>query len=151
MLEAAVTETPGLVVDPREIERSGPSFTVDTLRSLREELPGNSLCLLLGGDAFNGFPGWHRPGEILQLANIAILRRPAQTVSDNVRPLYEARRVDRLDPAMSGQVVDCPVTQLAISASDIRRRCAAGRRIDFLVPERVRALIEDSGVYRDRQ
>jgi nicotinate-nucleotide adenylyltransferase len=148
MLEAATASVPGLVVDGREIAREGPSYTIDTLCSLHDDFPEQSLCLLLGGDAFNGFGDWHRPVDVLTLANLAILERPGFEVAETVRPLYDQRRVGRLDPALTGQIVDCPVTQLAISASDVRRRRSAGLSLVGLVPDPVRELITDFGLYR---
>lgn len=148
MLEAALTGRVDLVVDDRELRREGPSFTVDTLQSLRAALPGRPLCLLLGADAFAGFAGWRDPEGILALANLAVLLRPGHEPAGNALdgPL-PGRRVARLDWERTGQVVFCPVTQLDIAARDIRARIAAGRSADFLVPDAVLALIARHGLY----
>jgi nicotinate-nucleotide adenylyltransferase len=61
MVQAAIAGEPSFVADDRELQRAGDSYSVDTLNSLREEFPDESLCLLLGMDAFNGFADWHRP------------------------------------------------------------------------------------------
>jgi nicotinate-nucleotide adenylyltransferase len=148
MLEAAVAGRPRLVVDRREFDRTGPSYSVDTLADLRRDFPGSPLCLLLGSDAFNGFHRWHKPETILAMASLAILTRPDTAVAAAVRPLYEAHRVPRLDPGNPGQIVRCPVTQLGISSSDIRHRRAAQRSIDFLVPDPVLQLIRQYDLYR---
>jgi nicotinate-nucleotide adenylyltransferase len=150
MLEAAVGGRDELVVDDCEVRRGGPSFTIDTLRSLHERLPGGSLCLLLGSDAFAGFPGWRAPYEILRLANIALLQRPGQRIDcgGEAASMLAARRVERLDAARPGQIVTCPVTQLDIASSDIRARLASGRSADFLLPASVLALIQRHGLYR---
>jgi len=149
MLEAAAADRPQLVVDARELRRQGPSYTVDTLRSLRAEFPGRTLCLLLGGDAFNGFAGWRDPEGILTLANIAILERPGQEGPQDpaARAIFEAHRANRLLPGNSGQIIECPVTQLDIASSDIRRRLAAGRSVDFLLPDAVLRLIVTNQLY----
>ena len=80
MLEAAIADQPGFRVYTRELERPGGSFSYDTLRSLREEL-GDAvpICLLVGADAFRGFPDWHRPRAILDLAHLVVMRRPGTT------------------------------------------------------------------------
>lgn len=150
MLEAAVEGSDVLRVDDRELRRAGPSYTVDTLRSLRADLPERALCLLLGDDAFAGFPAWRAPDEILGLANIAVLRRPGHEMPDRpaLNELLTAHGVDRLSGAAYGQIVSCPVTQLEIASSDIRARLAAGRRIDYLVPPAVAQLVVDRGLYR---
>ncbi len=148
MLEAAVAGRPGLVVDRRELDRTGPSYSVDTLADMRRDFPDGPLCLLLGGDAFNGFHRWREPESILATANLAILTRPDTAVSADVRPLYDAHLVLRLDPTRPGQIVRCPVTQLGISSSDLRHRRAERRSIDFLVPDPVLQLIERHDLYR---
>jgi nicotinate-nucleotide adenylyltransferase len=148
MLRAAVQGRTGLAVDTCELTRKGPSYTVDTLEALRRAMPRRPLCLLLGSDAFNGFPAWHRPDSILQLANIALLRRPDIPLKNTVRPLYEQRRVERLDPACHGQIIDCPVAQLDVSSTDVRQRVSAGRSIDYLVPDPVLEIIRQHDLYR---
>jgi nicotinate-nucleotide adenylyltransferase len=151
MLEAALAGRDDLVADAVEIERSGPSYTVDTLATLQLRLPGRSLCLLLGGDAFNGFADWRDPHGILDLANLAVLQRPAQVRPSDPRllALLDEHRVDRLDPERrAGQIVSIGVTQLDIASSEIRRRVAAGRGADFLVPDAVLDLIGRHRLYR---
>ncbi len=128
MIAAALAGRPDLCLDDRELRREGPSYTVETLRSLAAELPAARLCLLVGDDAFAGFPDWRAPDEILGLANIAVLERPghAAMATPGAAELMQRHGVARLDPARTGQIVTCPVTQLAISASDIRARVASG-------------------------
>jgi nicotinate-nucleotide adenylyltransferase len=76
MVRAAVREEPRLAVDTRELERPGPSYTVDTLESLRGDHAHRSLCLLLGMDAFLSLPRWHRWEELTGLANVVVAHRP---------------------------------------------------------------------------
>ncbi len=149
MLSAAVGERPQLVVDDREIRRHGPSYTIDTLRELHTDFPQHTLCLLLGTDAFNGFASWRNPEGILDLANIAVLQRPGHpdTFAPAVRDILEHHHCDALAPGRHGQIVDCPVTQLDIASSDIRQRLAAGRSVDFLLPDAVLQLIRGHRLY----
>ena len=150
MLQAAVDGRTDLICDDREMRRKGPSYTVDTLKSLRWDLPTSSLCLLLGDDAFNGFIDWRDPLGILEIANIAVLQRPGKLLPKNPEliKLLERHKVNRLDPARSGQIRFCPVTQLDIASSDIRQRLAAGRSADYLLPAAVLDLIERHQLYR---
>jgi nicotinate-nucleotide adenylyltransferase len=150
MLQAALAGRDDLVADGRELQRAGPSYTIDTLRSLRRELPRARLCLLLGDDAFGGFAGWRNPEGILRLANLAVLQRPGHRPPGDpaLETLLADHQVDALTEQPHGQIVFCQVTQLEISASDIRRRIAAGRSADFLVPPAVLALIERHRLYR---
>lgn len=76
MVRLATMAEPGFTVDDRELRRQGPSYSVDTLASLRGEFPGRSLCLITGMDAFLGLPGWHRWDEILDFAHIVVAHRP---------------------------------------------------------------------------
>ncbi|MCB1774064.1 MAG: nicotinate-nucleotide adenylyltransferase [Gammaproteobacteria bacterium] len=150
MLQAATAGHRMLVADDTELRRDGPSYTVDTLRSLHAELPGRDLCLLLGDDAFAGFPGWREPETILQLASIAVLRRPddSDPFSGAAGELLRARQVATLRPGVAGQVRLLGVTQLDIASSAIRNRLREGRSIDFLVPDAVLALINRHALYR---
>ena len=150
MLQASLAGRQDLVADDRELRRTGPSYTIDTLRSLKRDYPEASLCLLLGADAFANFTRWRDPEGIIAAANIAVLERPGQalTFDRGLERLIAARRVDQLEPRRSGQVLFCPVTQLDIASSDIRRRIAAGRSVDFLTPPAVVDFIARHGLYR---
>jgi nicotinate-nucleotide adenylyltransferase len=77
MLSLAVRNFPGLIVDSRETQREGISYTVDTLESLRNEFPGAMLVLILGEDAFLTLPGWERWRQIFELAHICVVNRPS--------------------------------------------------------------------------
>jgi nicotinate-nucleotide adenylyltransferase len=152
MLEAALEGLPGFVVDSRELRRPGPSYMVDTLASLREEVGGRSLCLLLGLDAYLGLPTWHRWRELPELAHLVVARRPGavQEISGEAGELLRARATaDRRDLSRlpAGCVLLLDVTQLAISSSAIRSLVAAGGDPRFLVPDAVRDLIEKTHIY----
>jgi nicotinate-nucleotide adenylyltransferase len=149
MLQAALDGRRDLIADDRELRRNGPSYTIDTLRSLYQDFPGARLCLLLGDDAFNGFASWRDPLGILELANIAVLRRPNQTSPSDpaLAELLAERGVKQLAADRSGQIVFCAVTQLEIASSDIRQRIASGRSADFLTPPAVLELIARHRLY----
>lgn len=154
MMEAALGSRADLVVDGRELERQGPSYTVDTLRSLKGEFAETPLCLLLGEDAFNGFADWREPDQIMQLANVAVLARPGHVTSDEPRlqSLLRQHQVPSLDPARAhGQIAFIPVTQLDIASSDIRHRIAVGCSADYLLPGSVLDVIARCGLYREQE
>lgn len=150
MLQAALRGRNDLVADDRELRRNGPSYTIDTLRSLRRDFPDRSLCLLLGGDAFAGFPTWREPDDILAIANLVVVQRPGQApqTMPELDQLLMAHHTEQLDPTGTGQILFCPVTQLDISSSDIRQRIASGRDADFLTPRGVINLIQQQRLYR---
>lgn len=76
MLRLALAGQPGLVIDPRELQRPGPSYMVDTLISLREELGDVPLALIIGMDAFHGLERWHRWRELVDLCHLIVIHRP---------------------------------------------------------------------------
>ena len=155
MVRAAVADQPGLVVDDREVRREGPSYTVLTLRELREEAPGRPICLLLGMDAFLGLPQWHEWRSVFDLAHVVVAHRPGWTAPDTgtLGELIAARgtlRVEDLHESVAGRVHVRPVTQLEISSTDLRDLIVAGQDPRYLLPDAVRALIRDTGCYHPR-
>ncbi|MFP4062083.1 MAG: nicotinate-nucleotide adenylyltransferase [Halochromatium sp.] len=153
MLRTAIRDEPLLIADDRELTRGGPSYTLDTLRSFRDELGATApLCLLVGADAFDGFPDWHRPVDILDLVHLIVMQRPgAPTARDAwLRDQVEHRRTD--DPAAlrgraGGHIYFHTVTQLDISATRIRRLLAQGRSPRYLLPDAVLAMARDNRCY----
>jgi nicotinate-nucleotide adenylyltransferase len=152
LVQAAVADQPGFVMDNRELHRHGPSWSYYTLESFREEYPDEPLCFLMGGDAFNGFLAWHRPLEILDLAHVVVMQRPDADAPDaELRSLLDERLTSEpgdLHATPAGRIFLQPVTQLDISATDIRERIAVGRSARFLVPERVLTIIRHLGLYQ---
>lgn len=153
MVELATEAQHGFVVDDRELQREGPSYSVDTLAALRAEYPTRSLCLIVGMDAFLSLPRWYHWREILQLAHIIVAHRPGWRAPD-MGPLGEllvdrgTGRVGDLHESRAGSIYIHAVTQLEISSSDIRALVRAGRDARFLMPDAVRNLIDESGCYR---
>lgn len=131
MVRLAIEGEPRFLLDGQELERPGPSFTVDTLRAVRAQWPDERLVLLLGADAAAQLHRWRAADEVARLAEIAVLTRPGA-------------------PAISSALVTHTVATPAIeiSASDIRARVLAGRSIRFLVPERVAEYVAKKGLYR---
>lgn len=153
MVQAAIAEQSGFRVDTRELEREGTTYTIDTLHSLRKELGGTPLCLLLGTDAFLGLPNWHRPQEILELAHLVVMQRPGETEphSAPLDRLMEGRHADsaeELKAAPGGRILFQTVTQLEISATEIRKMIQRGNSPRYLLPEPVLEIISRKGLYR---
>ena len=150
-VRAAVAPQPGFVADDLELRRGGASYTFDTLRDLRARHPRKTFCLLLGADAMAGFLDWHRPLEILELAHLVVMGRPGGLeVGPEVLRLQRERAgsPEDLRRERAGRILEVPVTQLAISATDIRARLAAGRSIRWLVTDEVEVGIRAWGGYR---
>lgn len=151
MLQLAVKNNPKFVVDDRELHRKGPSYTIDTLLSLRQDYPESPLYLMLGTDAFAHIQTWHRWDELLDLAHIVVMQR-ADGIAAMSKELavfcqqHLAQSVDPLRPA--GIIWLVNVTQLTISATDIRNKIAQGYNAQFLLPDAVIQLIGILGLYK---
>ena len=143
MTELAFSKVPGVVVDARETQRNGPSYTVDTLQELHRENPDAELVLLIGGDQARALSTWHRWREILQFATICVADRADHTrAGGTFDPLNQANAVkSQADGPPDGPPgtrflrLQMPVSP--VSASDIRARVAARQSIDSLVCEPV--------------
>ena len=153
MVRLAVQDLPPLCVDARELEREKPSYTIDTLISLRAELDEqDQLLLVVGWDAFCGLPTWHRWEELLDYCHILVLQRPdaGSEAPQELRDLLAARSVS--DPQAlcggSGQIAFVWQTPLEVSATQIRQLLASGKSVRFLVPDAVLAYINAHGLYR---
>ncbi len=154
MLRLAVEGQAGFEIDERELLRDGPSYMVDTLRSLREEVGPRPLCLMMGMDAFAHLDTWHRWEELVDLAHIAVMRRPAPDAepSAQVRALKDARLArdpQELRRASAGRIIECTVTQIDISATRIREHIAGGRGARYLLPDPVLDYIRRERLYLD--
>ena len=152
MVKAAVAEQPSFVVDDREFKREGPSYSVETLRSLRNEYPSVSLCLLMGMDAFLGLPEWYQWEELTELAHLVVAHLPGWLVPEQgaLGELMLERGTDEvtsLHDSQCGRVFVTPVTQLEISATELRTSLGAGLDPRFLMPDSVRTMIIESGCY----
>lgn len=131
MVELAVGGRAGLVADRSEVDRAGPSFTVDTLRGFAERFPGATMSLALGVDAARLFGQWRAPDEIRALAEVVVLARAGEEV-----------------PAgLAGRVVTVP--RIDISSTEVRERVHRGRSIRYWVPEPVDRYIAAHGLYRE--
>jgi len=132
MLELATAGAPGFAVERAELERPGPSYTVDTLRALRSREPGISLTLLLGADAANELDAWHQAEEIPGLASIVVFARAGV-------PVPRSRLISR--------TIEVPAVE--ISATQIRRRVREGRPIRYWVPDAVAEYVTRHRLYLD--
>jgi nicotinate-nucleotide adenylyltransferase len=139
MVELAIADDARFAASRIEIEREGPSYTVDTLRGLRAAAPDDEFLLILGGDQAAALLEWHQPKEVLELAQVAVVERT--NWSRNAIGI----KVGRLKGAERIRYLDMPIIQ--VSSSSIRRRVAAGQPIRYLVPDRVANHIGAAGLY----
>ena len=150
MLRTALQGQSRLTLDTRELDRGGPSYTVDTLAGLRAEMGRRALVLLVGADMFAQLAGWHRWRELFELAHIGVLSRPGVPAAlpgplQREMDLRHLADVRSLAPLPAGRIVQLEVTPLEISATRIRALLAAGRDPRYLLPE---GLFRDPGLLR---
>ncbi len=161
MLELALAEFPGLVLDAREIARPGKSYTVLTLEELRAEAPLRPLALIVGVDAFAGLPTWHRWAAIFDLAHIVVVTRPDAPLPGTPSGPLAAPWNERLrrDPAAlesrpAGAIYVLPIPPQPVSSTAVRRALATGPEgidaVRGMVPPAVLAYIDRNQLYRSR-
>lgn len=142
MLQYALADTEGIVIDDRELERESTSYTIDTLEAIQAENPRAELTLIIGMDQFSAFDTWHRWQELLQRVELVVMERPGEAMSGSARQLMASPLKERISVVA--------VTQMDISSSRIRKDLQAGLDIRFLVPHAVRDYILSQQLYLNR-
>jgi nicotinate-nucleotide adenylyltransferase len=136
----ATRDDPRFEVSELEVNRPGPSYTVDTLSELHSNAPDNHLFLIVGGDIAAGFGEWHEPERVLSLATLAVAKRRGTS----------REAVDTALGRLPGGERTCffRMPRIAISSTLVRERVRAGLPIRYLVPEPVEGYIAEKGLYR---
>ena len=143
MARLAFAQMPQAVVDEREIRRTGPSYTVDTLRELAAEHPGAQLFLLIGDDQRRSLPGWHQIAEIARLAIICAAARDPQVASWH-------RGVATGSEVTEPPIEPLPMPLMPISATDIRERLSRQADVTALLAPGVERYIHEHHLYSPR-
>ncbi len=133
MAETAVADDRNLVVDGREVERDGPTYTADTLHQLHAEEPDARWWFLLGEDAAASLSRWNRVEEAFDLATFVVARRPGHPLPP--------------DDDLPGPIVSLEMPQLEVSSTELRARFADGRATRYLVPDAVDRYVRAHGLY----
>lgn len=128
MLAAAIAGEPGFAMDECELERSGPSYAIETVELMRGRFAGAELFYLIGNDNLEKLDTWHRVDELRQLITFVVFDRGGMSNTSRKSVLH--RRID-------------------VSATEVRQRIARGTSIRYLVPDAVRALIERNHLYEE--
>lgn len=134
MIASAIADNPRFRMETTEIDRGGVSYTVDTLRNLKQQHPDKTFYFIMGGDALSEIKRWKEHDALLKLASIIAL----------TRPLYDASRVD---PEILNYVNLLEFPALAISSTLVRESLARGKSVRYLVPDPVLAIIEREHLY----
>ncbi|MBI2825271.1 MAG: nicotinate-nucleotide adenylyltransferase [Planctomycetia bacterium] len=147
MLELAIGGHEAFTVSRLEIDRGGVSYTVDTLAELRRDDPARELFFLLGADSLADLPRWKDPQRICELAMPVVVNRAGAAEAD-FSVLASLVSAERLAEIRRHQV---EMPQIGLSASDIRRRVAAGQSIRYRTPRAVEKYIETHKLYRGEE
>jgi nicotinate-nucleotide adenylyltransferase len=139
MVELAIAGDERFRASRIELEREGPSYTVDTLRELRERGPDDELFLILGGDQAAALPRWREPEEVLALATVVVFARGTSTRN------AIGVQLSRLRGAEGLRMLEMP--RIDVSATMVRRRAAEGKPIRYLVPDKVANFIGAQSLY----
>lgn len=144
MLKGAVQDDEVLGVSDVELRRDPPSYTVDTLRELKERIPTADLHFVIGTDQLAELDRWKEPEEVARLARLVVVTRPGEDGADDGRSGAPSDVTCPLDVPF--ELV--PVTRIELSSTRIRARVREGRSIRYLVPDSVRRIIEREGLYK---
>lgn len=152
MVERAVENEPGLVVDDREILSEQPSYSIETLIALRQELGDeHSIIMVLGVDSFTTLPQWHRWDELLKFGNILVVERPGWELNLGpvLAPWVENKEasLDQLKLTPAGKLSFHQLTPLGISATQIRELIRDKQSPRYLMPDQVWDYIQQQGLY----
>jgi nicotinate-nucleotide adenylyltransferase len=158
MVRRAIDGNPRFILDDRELRRAAPSYSVDTLAGLRAELPPRTpLVLFMGADAFMGLTTWHEWRQLFELAHIAVAQRPGfstaaweDALPDPLRRLLATHRGEQADEILDkpfGRIFLQRITQLDISASQIRERALRGQSLRYLLPDAVIDYLNENHLY----
>ncbi|UGS37531.1 Nicotinate-nucleotide adenylyltransferase [Capillimicrobium parvum] len=140
LCEAAVAGDERLRVSRLELDRPGPSYTVDTLKAIHATSPGDDLTFIVGGDMAASLPEWRQPEELLELAALGVAERGETRRREIMQRISGLRAVDERVRFFSMPRID-------VSSTDIRDRVRAGRPVRYLVPDDVARLIRARGLY----
>ena len=139
MLDLALAGSATDEISTIDIDRSGPSYTADTLKILAEHFPNAQLFFLMGEDSLRDLPTWHHPERILRVAELAVAGRPGVET--------DLESLEFQVPGVRKRVHVVPTEEIAISSSEIRRRVKENQSIRGLVPASVEAYIQEHGLY----
>lgn len=152
MVELAIQSEPDIQIDPRELTRKKPSYTIETLKELKAQYPTTPLCFIMGMDSLINFDSWYQWQDILNYCHLIISRRPGwQAVfNDNIKALLkiaQTRNKDDLHNYQAGRIYFQDTTQFDISSTEIRSLINKHKTIDHLLPKSVADYIKLNKLY----
>lgn len=159
MLRLAVRDLPGVEISTVEIDRGGVSFTIETLRTLREGPPAARPVFVVGEDALAEIDTWREQASLLREFDLIAVHRPdapalpavpaGASIVEVPFAAGAGRRIDGPPPGSGGRIFRVPIPPSPISSSEVRRRAARAEATDGLVPREVAVYIRGHGLYRE--
>jgi nicotinate-nucleotide adenylyltransferase len=144
MTKLAIEGNPAYVLSYADVGGDGPSFTVDLLERLQQEVgSGTDLAFVSGMDVLHELHRWREPLRVLELARLIVIARPGE---EQIRP----EAVDERLPGASRRITVVETPGVAISSTELRQRVAEGRSLRYLVPDSVAGYIAEHGLYRTK-
>jgi nicotinate-nucleotide adenylyltransferase len=137
LVDAALGDVDGLEASRLEIDRGGPSYTIDTIDDLRRAEPAAELFLIVGADVVAGLATWERLDDVRREVTMVVVNRPGST------PVLPGST----GPLAGWQAIAIEIPALEISSTDLRERAATGRPLDYLIPEGAVRMIKERGMY----
>lgn len=144
MIQLAVAGCPEFVVDRRELRREGLSYTIETLQSLRRDLPDDELFLLLGADSLRQFLSWKDPEQIAAMSTLVVCNRPGEA------ELTDEQIVEWVGVEIASRVIIQKIPGVDLQASDLRQRALSGQSLRFQTPRAVEAFLTQHRIYADK-
>ena len=142
MMELAIRGRNGWSIDPRELSRTGPSFTIDTVKELQQEHRGATFVFLIGEDQLAGLPGWKESERLQKLVSFVVLSRNSMTDPISRNSMTDSiSRNSMADPILLGRCID-------ISSTEIRERLAKNKNVDYLLPSSIHDYIKTKKLYQ---
>lgn len=158
MVEAAIKDYPAFQASDLELQRSGKSFSVDTLEILRQEDPQGERYFIIGLDSYRDIASWKDFSRLFGLSHLVVTTRPGVVIKDPLEPLPVAMHKDfcydeeakKIRHKSGNHLIFLQETRLDISSTQIRKRIRQGQPIEHLVPHAVAAYIEENGLYKEK-
>jgi len=142
MVSLAIADNPLFKISAVDIDRPGPTYTVDTIDRLKDEIGAEArIFFLMGGDALGDLPRWKEPSRLAQMCRMVAFSRPGAA-------LPSLEWLESVVPGVSKSIIVVEVTQVDISATQIRRQAAQGGSLQGLVPPAVERYIFEQGLYK---
>lgn len=152
MVELVCQSNPLFIIDDRELQRTTPSFTIDSIREFRSLYPDSKLFFFIGSDSLNNLPTWHKIEQLLELCHFVVSSRPGHNVRNLQHPLFKNRisyNLEDVGSQISGKIVLLNTCEVNISSTELRERLKLRQSCQQFMPEVIIQFIEQNKLYQD--